>query len=65
MSQFETFLVKIAIGWRRRGVGGPSPHEYKVCKCPDHIHKKLQPKKISIPIALFRPRQNKNLTLFG
>ena len=32
-------------------------HEYKVCKCP-HIHKKLQPKKISIPIALFRPRQN-------
>ena len=32
-------------------------HEYKVCKCP-HIHKKLQPKKISIPIALFTARQN-------
>ena len=39
-----------------RGLVGLS-HEYKVCKWP-HIHKKLQPKKISIPIALFRLGQN-------
>ena len=50
-----TFYFLLFCNWV--GMGGlvGLSHEYKVCKCP-HIHKKPQPKKISIPTALFRHR---------
>ena len=57
MGNLRLFWLNLQLGVDGGWVG--LSHEYKVCKCPDaHIHKKLQPQNIPIPIALFRPRQN-------